>query len=137
MCPSVHQPLCCMFKTGEGTLFYLELGVNTRSLQARFSINPVLCETQIVLYKYLKNDSLYEKLTQGICNIQIKHFLVCNEWLCKNNCMFAINECESQWRANLFLYTHHEGMSGNEGTSLRIINLSTRWECRRIDRPQK
>jgi len=39
----------------------------------------MLCETQIVLYKYLKNDLLYEKLAQGICNIQIKHFVVCNE----------------------------------------------------------
>jgi len=29
MCPSVHQPLCCIFKTGEGTLLYIEVGVNT------------------------------------------------------------------------------------------------------------
>lgn len=89
----------------------------------------MLCETQIVLYKYLKNDS-YEKLAQGICNIQIKHFVVCNEWLCKNNCIFAINECESQCRAQLFPYTHREGMSGNGGKSLHIINLSTRWDLR-------
>jgi len=127
LCPSVHQPVCCVFKNGEGTMFYLELGVNTRSLQVRFSINPVLCESQIVLYKYLKNDSLYEKLEQDICNIQIKRFVVCNEWLCKNNCIFAINECESQWRAKLFINTPWRHV-GDEGISLHIIIFSTRWE---------